>query len=94
MESISFGEAAERFGELIGKAEAGETITITRDGQPVASLVPTAEAGGGEQAAATPEAKPRKRIDVDALRALTSKMNYQPTSAGELMRELRDSDRY
>lgn len=86
MESISFSEAEGRFGELIGKAEAGETITITRNGEAVAALVPTLPTSQVAQSAT-----PRKRIDVDALRALTAKMMPATTSAVDLVREMRDS---
>lgn len=91
MESISFGEAEGRFGELIEKAEAGETITITRDGEPVVALVPTPKKVDGPDTEAAQAARPRKRIDVDALRALTSKMKPAKTSAVDIVREMRDS---
>jgi prevent-host-death family protein len=40
MASVSTKEAKNRFNELLRKAEKGETITVTRNGQPVADLVP------------------------------------------------------
>lgn len=93
MESISFGDAEGHFGELIEKAEAGETITITRDGEPVVSLVPTLKKIDGLEADAdtAQAARPRKRIDVDALRALTFKMKPAKMSAVDIVREMRDS---
>lgn len=36
--NISIKEAKNRFSELVRRAEAGETVVITRDGQPVADL--------------------------------------------------------
>ena len=40
MECVGAIEAKDRFTELVGKVEHGETITITRDGVPVALLSP------------------------------------------------------
>lgn len=40
MADVSTKEGKDRFDELVRKAEAGETTTITRDGEPVASIVP------------------------------------------------------
>jgi prevent-host-death family protein len=40
MASVNTSEASSRLEELVRKAENGEVTTITRDGQPVADLVP------------------------------------------------------
>ena len=40
--TVNIGEAKARLSELIAKVEAGEEITIARDGQPVARLAPLA----------------------------------------------------
>ena len=40
MAAVSTEEGKDRFDELVRKAEAGETTTITRDGKPVASIGP------------------------------------------------------
>ena len=80
MKSISLAEAKAHLSELVDAAEAGETICITRRGKPVAHLVAIT--------------KPRKPIDVAALRALTDRMTPQEEGAGEFMRRLRDSYRY
>ncbi|HWA91901.1 MAG TPA: type II toxin-antitoxin system prevent-host-death family antitoxin [Rhizomicrobium sp.] len=37
---VKFEDVKDRLNELVRKAEAGETTTITRDGKPVASIVP------------------------------------------------------
>lgn len=37
---FAVAEAKARFSELLGRAEAGEEITIRRHGEPVAKLVP------------------------------------------------------
>lgn len=80
MDSINLADAKARLSELVDRAEAGETVTITRRGKPVAVLSAIVQ--------------PRKRIDVDALRALTDSMTYHGTSGGDFIREMRDDDRY
>lgn len=40
MAGISVHEAKTRLSELLDRVEAGETITISRSGRPVADLVP------------------------------------------------------
>jgi prevent-host-death family protein len=77
---ISIAEAKAHFSELVDRAEAGEIVRITRRGKPVARLVA--------------EAKKKKRIDVEALRRLTKSSPWQPVSAGEFVRKMRDEDRY
>jgi prevent-host-death family protein len=44
MESIGIYEAKSKLSELVERAEAGQEVTITRRGRPVAKLVP-AKAG-------------------------------------------------
>lgn len=38
--NISIKEAKNRLSELVRRAEAGETVVVTRDGKPVADVVP------------------------------------------------------
>ncbi len=80
MKSVSLAEAKARLSALISEAEAGKSVCITRHGKPVARLVP--------------ERKNYEPIDTDALRRLTETMPKQPTSAGEFIRQMRDTDRY
>lgn len=80
MNSISLADAKARLSELVVRAEAGETVTITRRGKPVATLSAVVQ--------------PKKKIDVEALRALTAGMTYQEESAGDFMRKMRETDRY
>jgi prevent-host-death family protein len=80
MRQVSLAQAKARLSELVERAAAGEPICITRRGKPVAQI----------SAVATP----RKRIDVAALRAMTDRMPMQRESAGELIRRMRDEDRY
>lgn len=80
MDGINIAEAKAHFSELVDRAEAGETVEIMRRGKPVARLVP-------------PEPK-KKRFDAAELAAFTAGMTPQKQSAGEFVREMRDSDRY
>ena len=80
MTDVSIAEAKAHLSELVDRAEAGEIVRITRRGKLVARLVP-------------PEPK-KKRIDVEALRRLTESSPWQPESAGEFIRKMRDEDRY
>jgi len=80
MDSVSLAEAKARLSELVTRAAEGETVQITRRGKPVAQI--------------TPVQRPRKPIDIEALRALTSKMPMQSESAGDFIRRMRDDDRY
>jgi prevent-host-death family protein len=40
MTEYPLADAKARFSEIVARAEAGETVTITRRGKPVAKLVP------------------------------------------------------
>ena len=80
MVGINIAEAKAHFSELVARAEAGETVDITRRGKLVARLVP-------------PERKMQK-IDVAALKALTDRMPMLDMGPGEFVRQMRDSDRY
>ena len=80
MAGINLAEAKAHFSALVDRAEAGETVEILRRGKLVARLVP-------------PE-RVLKKVNFDALKALTDGMTPQNQSAGEFIREMRDSDRY
>ena len=80
MKSVSVAEAKAHLSDLISRAADGETIDITRRGKPVAQLVAVK--------------KLRKKIDVDMLQRITAGQSLQKQSAGDFIREMRDSDRY
>jgi prevent-host-death family protein len=80
MKHVNLADAKARLSELVALAEAGESIEIIRRGKPVARLVPTEQ--------------PKKKVDVEALRALASRIPWQDQSAAEFIREMRESDRY
>jgi len=80
MDAISLADAKAHLSELVDRAKAGESIAITRRGKPVAQL--TAVAGQ------------RKPIDTARLRSLTATMPPQSQSAADLVRSMREDDRY
>lgn len=81
MTDVSIAEAKAHLSELVDRAEAGETVRITRRGKPVARLMP-------------PEQKKKKRMDIEAMRKFTETMPWQAESAGEFMRKMRNKARY
>jgi prevent-host-death family protein len=80
MDAINLADAKAHLSELVDRVEAGDTIDITRRGKPVARL--------------TTVTRPRKRIDATLLQALTASMPPQTQTATELVRSMRDNDRY
>ncbi len=80
MDTITLVDAKAHLSELIDRVEAGDSIDITRRGKPVARL--------------TTVARPRVRIDAAALQALTATIPPQPQTASDLVRSMRDGDRY
>jgi len=80
VDAINLADAKARLSELVDRVEAGDSIDITRRGKPVARL--------------TAVAKPRKRVDATLLRALTATMPPQAGSAADVVRSMRDDDRY
>lgn len=80
MAAVNLADAKARLSELIDRVEAGESIDITRRGKPVARLIGVAQ--------------PRKPIDLASLQSLTASMPPQTETAAELVRSMRDNDRY
>ena len=80
MDAVNLADAKAHLSELIDRIEAGESIDITRRGKPVARL--------------TAVARPRKRIDAALLQSLTATMPPQTRGAADLVRSMRDGDRY
>jgi prevent-host-death family protein len=80
MDAINLADAKAHLSELVDRVEAGDSIDITRRGKPVARL--------------TAVARPRKPIDAALLQSLTAAMPPQSQSAADLVRSMRDGDRY
>jgi prevent-host-death family protein len=80
MNAISLADAKAHLSELVDRVEAGESVDITRRGKPVARL--------------TAVDRPRKRIDAVLLQSLTATMFSGTEGAADLVRSMRDGDRY
>jgi prevent-host-death family protein len=80
MDAIKLADAKAHLSELVDRVEAGETIDITRRGRPVARLGAVAP--------------PRRRIDAAMLQALTAGLPPAADGAADLVRAMRDGDRY
>ena len=80
MDVVKLADAKAHLSELVDRVEAGDSIDITRRGKPVARL--------------TAVAAPRKAIDAAQLKELTRAMSVQTQSAADLVRSMRDGDRY
>jgi prevent-host-death family protein len=80
MTVVNLADAKAHLSALVDRVEAGDTVEITRRGKPVARL--------------SAAAAPRKPIDAAALAALTATMPAAGRSAAELVRAMRDEDRY
>jgi prevent-host-death family protein len=77
---VNLADATAHLSELVERAAAGDPGCITRRGKAVAQI--------------TAVDVPRKRIDLSALRAVTDGMPVQPETARDLVRRMRDDDRY
>ena len=73
MDAVSFTDAKAHLSELFDRAEAGESIEVTRRGKPAGRIVP-------------PERK-KVPIDVDALRAFTDSQPMQKSDIVREMRD-------
>ena len=80
MDAINLADAKAHLSKLIDRVEAGDSIDITRRGKPVARL--------------TAVIRSRKPIDVALLQSLTATMPPQAESAANLVRAMREGDRY
>ncbi len=45
MDTVTIRDLRNRGGEVVGRVEAGESVTVTRDGRPVAELRPLRSRG-------------------------------------------------
>ena len=80
MHAINLAEAKAHLSEFVDRVEAGDTIEITRRGRRVARL--------------TAVDRPRKRVELAALQAVTAGMPPATQEAADLVRSMRDGDRY
>jgi len=80
VDSYNIADAKAQFSDLVERAEAGEEIEIKRRGQPVAKIVPIQ--------------RPKKRLDVEAMRRIAAMSPPTGQSTADFIREMRDSDRF
>lgn len=77
---VSVADAKAHLSELIAAAEAGETVVITRRGEPVAELTGRRRRTG--------------KRDLSWLVEATAKIPMTATDSGDLFREMRNDARY
>ncbi|MCV0397513.1 MAG: type II toxin-antitoxin system prevent-host-death family antitoxin [Rhizobiaceae bacterium] len=76
MSEVSVAEAKAHLSAILARVEAGETVTVTRRGRPVATIS---------------SVEPRRRpLDFKGLRRLRESMPMSDRSAASLVREIRD----
>jgi prevent-host-death family protein len=82
MSSVSIAEAKNQLSGLIARAEAGETVTLTRYGKSVAILAPMP----------APQPKPKMTGPemVTWLEARTKGMPMQKETGAQIVRQMRD----
>ncbi len=80
MDGYNIADLKAHLSEVVARVEAGESVDIMRRGKPIATIAP--------------KIPPRKKIDFTEIDALVARMPYQDVSAGEFIRQMRDSDRY
>ena len=80
MGRISLAEAKAHLSAIIDRVEVGESVEITPRGKTTAIIAPAQ--------------RPKQPVDVAALCALTADMTMQTVSAGDFIRQMRDTDRY
>lgn len=80
MTQVNLADVKAHLSELVERVEAGETVQILKRGKAVAEIVPIK--------------KPRKPIDLQALRALRQSQPKQSVDSGTFVCEMRDSERY
>ena len=80
MITVNLAHAKAHLSELIDKVENGETVVITRHGRSVARLGPVE--------------LPKRPIDFKLLEEFRKTMPSLPKPSAELIREMRDDERY
>ena len=80
MATIGLAEAKAHLSALVDMVIAGEAVTITRRGREVVRLSAVEE--------------PKRPVDLDALRAVTAQMPLQDEGAADVIRAMRDDERY
>lgn len=80
MDAINPTDAKAHLSELVDRVDVGDSVDVTRRGKPVARL--------------TAVDRPRKRVDAAVLQSLTATMPLLAENEADLVRSMRDGDRY
>lgn len=80
VKTIGLADAKAQLSELAERASRGETVVLTKHGNPVAQIVRAGTAC--------------EPVSLDRLRQLTDTMPKQSLSAGAFLRQQRDASRY
>ena len=80
MVTVNLAQAKARLSELLDQVEAGEEIVITRHGRPVAHLAPAVA--------------PKKPVDLEGLAKFRASLPPIGQSSVELLRHMRDEERF
>jgi prevent-host-death family protein len=80
MITVNLAHAKAHLSELIDRVESGEAVVITRRGRPVARIGPIGSS--------------KQPIDFKSLEEFRKTMPPLPKSSAELIREMRDDERY
>jgi len=80
MLTVNLAQAKARLSELLDKVESGEEVIITRHGRPVAHI--------------RPAVPPKKPLPLEELAAFRARMPHWSKGSAELLREMRDDERY
>ena len=86
MVTVNLAEARDALSALIDRVEAGEKVLITRDGRPVAQILPP----GRVERPLLPEGRLSLTDLLDDLAAFRATMPHLHRSSADLLRELRD----
>jgi prevent-host-death family protein len=78
--TVSVAEAKARLSELVTAAEAGDDVVITKRGKPVAQLVGMRP--------------PRRPVDLQWLQSRTSTMPASTKDSADVVRRMRDAERF
>lgn len=79
--SVSIAEAKSHLSEIVARVEAGEDVVITKRGVEVVRMTAIT-------------AKKDKKINWEAIRAFRKSLPVSDISGAELIRQMRDEERY
>jgi len=87
MPTYSVAEAKNQLPKLLDQAIAGEEVTITRRGKPIAKIVPNEVGSRGED-------RPRSPFDLEWFRRHRVKTSDPHFDSAAMIRAMRDDHRY